>query len=376
MNTKVIMQVLPTLEQGGVETGTIEIAQALQQAKMPNCVVSAGGSMVAQLKKIGVEHITLPVDTKNPFKIFLNALRLKKIIKEKGIALVHVRSRAPAWSVWMACHWAKIPFITTYHGIYGITPAIKKIYNRAMLKGRWIIAGTEFVRQHLIKEYGVDKNKIRLIYRGADLTRFNPDKFSAQDVIDFAQKYQIPTDKPIITLVGRLSALKGQVLLLRALKQIQNKDVTCLLVGGKATKLYERELRKAMAELPGNVTVCTISVSGAQMPLVYLVSDFIVSASLIPETFGRTIVEANAMKRIAIAFNHGGPTETIVDGKTGFLTPVGDVSALAKTIKKVLDLSDQTRKKMQKEAFNNVIDHFSVEQMCKKTLQLYQEMLK
>ena len=375
MTMKKIMQVLPSLEQGGVEVGTLEIARALQDAKIPNIVVSNGGSMVAQLNKLGVPHIALPVHTKNPFKIWINAYRLIKVIKKENVGLVHVRSRAPAWSVWWACRKAKVPFISTYHGLYGIKPAIKKWYNSAMLKGRLVIAGSEYVKKHLMDVYHVPEEKIPLIYRGADLTRFDPDRFNAEDVIRFAEQYQISMDKPIITLVGRLSPMKGQVLLLQALAKMQHKDVTCLLVGGKATPAYERVLRKTMETLPKGITVKTISVPNSDMPLVYAVTDFVVSASLIPETFGRSVAEANAMKRMVIAFDHGGPSEIILDGKTGFLIPVGSVKMLAKTLDNVLDMPKTERDTIQKMARKRVVENFSVEKMCKKTLNIYEEIL-
>ena len=145
---KTIMQILPSLKQGGVETGTIEIATALQKEGMPNIVISNGGQMVSQLEQIGVKHIRLPVHSKNPIVIWLNSKRIAKIARENNVGLMHVRSRAPAWSVWLASKKTGIPFISSYHGVYGIKPAIKKIYNRIMLKGLCTIAVSNYVKNH------------------------------------------------------------------------------------------------------------------------------------------------------------------------------------------------------------------------------------
>ena len=131
---KAIMQILPSLKQGGVEVGTIEIASALQEAHIPNIVVSNGGQMVSQLEQIGVKHIQLPVHSKNPLQIWLNAKKIAKIAQENNVGLMHVRSRAPAGSVWLASKKTGIPFISSYHGIYGIKPKIKKLSNGVMLK--------------------------------------------------------------------------------------------------------------------------------------------------------------------------------------------------------------------------------------------------
>ena len=125
-----IIQVLPALNQGGVERGTIEIAIALKKQGIENYIISSGGKMVPELKKIGVEHITLNMQTKNPFLLWLNSFKLAKIFKEKGAALIHVRSRAPAWSVKWACQKTGIPYIATFHGCYGLKPKFfKKRYN-------------------------------------------------------------------------------------------------------------------------------------------------------------------------------------------------------------------------------------------------------
>ena len=373
---KTIMQILPSLKQGGVETGTIEIAAALQKAKIPNIVVSNGGPMVAQLEKIGVPHFKLPVHSKNPLTMWLNAYRLAKIAKENKVGLMHVRSRAPAWSVKGASEKTGIPYISTYHGMYGLQPKLKKIYNRVMLRGKCTIAVSECVKDHLIQNYQYPADKIHVIHRGADLTRFNPEWATHEKALEFAKKYQIPLDKPIITLVGRLSKMKGQLLLLQALSQMKHQELTCLLVGGKAKPEYEEALKKEIEHLPEGITVQCLSVPAHEIPFIYALTDVVVSASTIPETFGRTVAEAGAMKRLVVAFDHGGPQEIILDKKTGFLIPVGDVAVLAATLDKVLSMKSDEKNKMQEAAYHHIRQCFSIQKMCEKTLKLYQEILK
>lgn len=373
---KTIMQVLPSLIQGGVETGTVEIATALQRANIPNIVVSNGGPLVEQLKKIGVKHIQLPVHSKNPIRMWLNSKKLAQIALENNVALMHVRSRAPAWSVKWASQKTGIPFISSYHGMYGIKPAIKKIYNSVMLKGLCTIAVSGCVKQHLMDVYNYPENKIHVIHRGADLKRFNPERIRSDELVDFAQKKQIPMDKPIITLVARLSKMKGQNLLLQALSKMKHQELTCLLVGGKAKPEYEKLLKEEIQKLPNTITVKTLSVPANEIPFIYALSDVVVSTSIIPETFGRTVTEANAMHRIVVAFDHGGPRETIQDGKTGFLVPVENVLTLAQKLDNVLDMKPNQRKKMENAARQRVEEHFSIDKMCEKTLKLYKEILK
>ncbi len=373
---KTIMQVLPSLKQGGVETGTIEIASALQAKKIPNIVVSNGGPMVAQLKKLGVPHFQLPVHSKNPFRMWLNSYKIAKIVRENDVALMHVRSRAPAWSVKWASRKTGIPFISSYHGMYGIKPAIKKLYNRVMLQGKCTIAVSECVKKHLMDVYNYPEEKIHVIHRGADLKRFNPERIQTDELIQFAKENHIPMDKPIIALVGRLSKVKGQNLLLQALGKMKHQELTCLLVGGKAKPEYEKLLQDEIQKLSDTITVRTLSVSATQIPMIYALSDVVVSTSIIPETFGRTISEANAMKRIVIAFNHGGPSEIILDGQTGFLIPVADILTLSKKLDKVLNMKTDEKKKMEQLARERTEQLFSIEKMCEATLKLYKEILK
>ena len=373
---KSIIQVLPALNQGGVERGTIEIATALQQAGIPNYVVSSGGKMVPELTKIGVEHITLPVASKNPFKMWLNAKKMMKIFKEKEAGLIHVRSRAPAWSVKWASQKTRIPYVATYHGRYGTKPALKKAYNRVMLQGEKVIAVSNFIKKHLMEEYQTPENKIVVIHRGADTDLFNPEKVSQEKVHAFLTAHDIPMDKPIISLVGRLTRMKGQSVMLEAVRQMHHKEITILLVGGNPKAGYDKELQAELEKLPEETTVKIFAVSGKEMPVVYAASDIFVQPSLIPESFGRSIAEAGAMKRVVIAAAHGGAVELIEDGKTGFLTPVGDAKALAEAVDKVLDMPPAKRNQIGEKACDRMRQNFTIQKMCGKTLALYREFLK
>ncbi|MBE6456024.1 MAG: glycosyltransferase family 4 protein [Alphaproteobacteria bacterium] len=371
-----IVQVLPALNQGGVERGTIEIAEALQKVGIRNYVVSSGGKMVEELKRIGVEHITLPVKTKNPFKMWLNSYRLAKIFKEKEVGLVHVRSRAPAWSVKWACRRMRIPFVATFHGLYGMKPeSLKKPYNRVMTQGKLVIAVSSFIHQHLMKEYNIADQHIRLIPRGADINKFDMGKVTKAQLEDFVKEYGIPTDKPIITLAGRLSRIKGHSVVLDAIKQMKNQNVTVLFVGGNPKGDYEQELKEKIAGLPKETTLKMFAVSGDKMPLVYALTDIYVQPTLVPESFGRSIAEAQAMGRIVIAANHGGACELIVNGRTGFLTPVGDSQKMAAMLDTVLALSDEEKNEIGQKATESVRTNFSIQKMCDRTVAVYKEIL-
>lgn len=374
MSRMVIAQILPALEIGGVERGTIEIATALQKEGITNYVISNGGKMVSELERLGVEHITLPVHSKNPFKMYMNARKIAKIAKEKGFTLMHVRSRAPAWAVKWASRMTNIPFMTTFHGVYGIKPAIKKYYNIVMTQGVRMIAISNHVKNQVLRDYQMDESKIRLVYRGADTNRFDPQKVSQDQIADLMMQHHIPMDKPIIMLQGRLTHWKGQLAMIEALTKMKHKEVTVLFIGHHQGRTdYYNELNEKIKALPKETTVLTFAVAGKEMPTVLALSDIAVSASLKPEPFGRAMPEAQAMGKIVVAFNHGGAAETVQDSKTGFLVPPCDTDALAQKLDEILDIPVSEREKIGQQAIKSVHESFSVQAMQEKTLAVYRE---
>lgn len=374
----VILQILPRLETGGVERGTTEIAAAIKAAGWNSVVVSGGGRLVRDLERGGTEHITLPVYSKNPVVMRKNADRLAEIIKEKNVDIVHARSRAPAWSAKWACEKTGVPFLTTFHGAYNMGPfKIKKKYNRVMTAGVLTIAVSNFIKQHILDNYeGIEADKIRVIHRGADIERFDVAKVSQERLIALSKKWRLPEDLPVIMLPGRLTRWKGQLVMLDALAQMKRKDIRCLFVGSdQGRKRYRRELERKAKKL-GLDSVVQFVDQCNEMDVAYMLSDVVVSASTDPEAFGRVIPEAQAMGRLVIGPDHGGATETIQDGETGFLFKHGDAKDLAEKLDAVLDMSAEEKQKTTQKAVQSVRGEFSKDAMCEKTINLYREIMK
>lgn len=323
-----ILQVLPALERGGVERGTVQVDNALVAAGHKSIVVSNGGKLVAELKG---SHLQLPMHTKNPIKILFNAHVLKYIIKENDIDIVHARSRAPAWSALIAARATKTKFVTTFHGTYGAKNRLKRWYNSVMTKGDGVIAVSEFIKKHIMDIYGdrydVAAEKIDVIHRGVDVEAFDPDVEPA--------KMGLPKGKKVVLLPGRITRWKGQKEFALAMKEI---DATGLIVGEVESDNYMKELEEI---LPDNVIVMPPS---GNMPEVYAVADVVVTASNRPEAFGRIAIEAQAMGRPIVATAHGGSMETVLDGKTGALVEPGNVESLREGIQKVLPKTDSMKK--------------------------------
>ena len=379
-NTKdikpVVLQVLPELNQGGVELGTIEIATELQKQGIKNFVASAGGRMAYNLERIKVKHFTLPLKTKNPIKLWLNYRRLVKIIKENGVNIVHARSRAPAWSAYWAAKKTGAKYLTTFHGTYGLGPkGIKKVYNKVMTYGDLVIAISNHIKQHILKHYKCDKNKIRLIHRCVNMENFDVNNISAERMIKLMEEHHLPEDKPIILLIGRLTRWKGQKLLIEALEKIKEKDFFCVFVGDdQGRTYYTEELKEAIAAKGMEGRFAFIR-HISDVPALMMVSDVVVSASTDPEAFGRIAAEGEAMGRIVVASNIGGSLENLVDGKTGKHFVSGDASSLAEALTWALELSTEEREEIGKAAIEYVKNNFTKQIMCEKTIAVYNELV-
>ena len=372
----VVLQVLPELDHGGVEMGTIEIATALQEAGIKNFVASAGGRMEYELDKIKVPHFKLPLKTKNPIKLYLNSLKLEKIIKENGINIVHARSRAPAWSAYWAAKRAGVKYMTTFHGTYGLGPkGIKKFYNRVMTYGELVIAISNHIKKHMIENYQVDESKIRLIHRCVDIDKFSPSAVSQERIVRAIQENQIPEDLPIISLIGRITRWKGQHLLLEALSKIKDKDFFCLIVGSDQGRVkYTEELKELVKKFGLENKVKFIGQS-FDIPALLMVSDIVLSTAIEPEAFGRAAIEGQAMGKIVIASNIGGSLENTVDGVTGKLFESNNPQALADALEWALTLPLEEKKKISAAAIKNVKDNFTKKIMCDKTIAVYNELI-
>jgi glycosyltransferase involved in cell wall biosynthesis len=372
----VIMQVLPELVTGGVERGTVDVAAAIVEAGWTSIVVSHGGPMVGELKRTGSLHIEMPVHSKHPWTMHFNANKLAGVAREFGVDIIHARSRAPAWSALKAAKLSGAHFVTTFHGTYNLGPLkIKRPYNAVMTKGERVIAISHFIAEHIVREYAIDPSCIRVIQRGIDLDRFDPNRVSPERMIQLTQAWRLPDGYPVILLPARLTRWKGQQILIEAMAKLGRRDVRCLLVGSDQGRTDYRQELETQVEKLGLTDIVHIVGDCSDLPAAYMLTDVVVSASTDPEAFGRTIVEAQAMGRPVVASDHGGARETVIEGKTGWLFPSGDAEALAQSITSFLDLPEEIRDKIAGEAMAHARAHFDKRTMCKKTLAVYAEVL-
>ena len=371
----VVLQALPSLNGGGVERGTVDVAIALADAGWGSIVASEGGPMAREFIRHGALHIDLPLATKNPFKMRANIARIAAIIREHNVDIVHARSRAPAWSAEAAARREGVHFVTTFHGTYSSGFSLKRFYNAVMTRGERVIAISDFIAKHMIDVYKVDPARIRTIHRGVDVERFNPDNVTHNRVVELASRWQLPDDRKIILFPGRFSDWKGHELVIEGLARLGRRDVLCIMVGADTgsedylRRLSDLATRRGATEMVRFVDYCR------DMPAAYMLSDVVLSAATKPEAFGRTLAEALAMGRPVAGPAHGGALEIVDDGVTGWLFRPDNSERMAAALHAALSLDAPARLRLAETAMRQMRERFTVERMCADTLRVYAEVL-
>ena len=384
MSAKInVLQVIPKLGYGGAETGCYDIAHYLAEKDCGSWIATSGGDLLKFVKKNKVKIFRLPVHSKNPIMIILNALILSFLILIKKINIVHARSRAPAWSCYFACLITNTNFVTTFHGTYNFKNKIKKFYNSVMLKSKLTIAGSNFIFGHIndnYNEYLSKKRKLRVIFRGINIDYFNAKNISILKQEKLKREWKLDNNKFTILMPGRLTYWKGQEKFIEALNiLVEDYNLTnfqaILLGSDQGRKVYFKKLTSLVERY--NLTKKIHFIQHCkEMPLAYSLADVVVSASVEPEAFGRVAVESQSMGKPIVASNIGGSKETILNKKTGFLYKHDDPRELAKSLNTVIQLNQEELKLMGIEGRKNVTKKFDVEVMCDSNLREYKKLFK
>ena len=319
---------------------------------------------------------------KNPLLILLNSVILIGIILFYNITVVHARSRAPAWSSLIAARLTRRKFVTTFHGTYNFKNKLKKFYNSIMLKSKLIIAGSNFIFDHINENYSNylnNKNKLLVIFRGINLEYYDPKRISDIKLLKLKKEWGVEEDKFKVLLPGRLTNWKGQSNFIEALniliEDYKNDKFQAIILGSdQGRNVYKKKIQSLIDRYNINKKIIFVEHCN-EMPLAYALADIVVSSSIEPEAFGRVAVEAQSMEKLIIASNIGGSNETVLDGKTGILFESGDAKSLSKKIIQAITMDDSSIKLIGKEGRKNIIKKFNVEKMCFSTYSEYKRLL-
>ena len=378
-----VLQVIPKLGYGGAETGCYDIAHYLAEQNCKSYIITSGGPLLKFIRTDKVKVIRLPVHSKNPILILLNTILISFIIIFLKIDIVHARSRAPAWSCFFSCLITRVKFVTTFHGIYNFSNSLKKFYNSIMVRSNLIIAGSNFVFNHIHKNYGnlIEKKKrLLVIFRGINTEYFDNSNITNDKVKNFYSSIKISSENFKILLPGRLTRWKGQEMFIEALGILKNKynkeNFQAIILGShQGRKVYFKKLISLVEKHKLKDKFFFLQ-HVKEMPVAYYISDVVVSASIEPEAFGRISVEAQSMRRPILASNHGGSTETIVNGKSGFLFNNNNSESLAENLNNLMEMDKDKLQSIGNEGRKNILKKFDVEQMCYSTFLEYKKLIK
>ena len=378
-----VLQVIPKLGYGGAETGCYDLAHFLAEKDCKSYIVTSGGSLLKFIRKDKVKIIRLPVQSKNPILIFINTILLSIIILFLKIDIVHARSRAPAWSCLFSTFITGRKFVTTFHGTYNFSNRIKKFYNSVMVRSDLVIAGSNFIFDHIQKNYYnllKPAKRILVIFRGINTEYFSNSTITNDKLNKAIKDLNLGSETFKILLPGRLTKWKGQEMFLEALSLLKVKygkeNFESIILGNhQGRKVYYKKLISMVDQFRLKKNVIFLP-HFKEMPIIYYVSNVIVSSSIEPEAFGRISVEAQAMQKPIIASNLGGSKETIINGKTGFLFKNGDPDSLAEHLKNVIEMDKDKLQSIGNEGRKNVLLKFDVEKMCQSTFTEYKKLLK
>lgn len=361
-----IIQLLPELNEGGVERGTMELNRELVKRGHESIVISAGGKLQDQIEQNGGRHIIFDVCSKNPFTVPFRIIKLRKLLKELQPDILHARSRVPAWLAYLANKKLHFPFVTTVHGLNSINK-----YSQIMTKGDKVITVSEVVRDYIIKGYNIDKSKITVIQRGVDTNKFSYQNIDQSFINTFKNLYNLEK-KFIVSSVGRITWLKDYETFIKAISLVKESipNIVGLIVGGvREDKQKYFESLKQLAKDEGVEEQIIFAGSQTEMAEIYALSDVLVNASLKMGNVARTVTESLAMNTPVIATTFEGLNNIIIDGVNGAIIETQNVQDLAKKIKIL-------HKEMPQNVRETLPYEFTLDALVENTIKVYSSLIR
>tara|TARA_B100001057_G_scaffold495787_1_gene595612 strand:+ start:389 stop:1528 length:1140 start_codon:yes stop_codon:yes gene_type:complete len=360
-----VIQLLPELNEGGVERGVVELNREFVLRGIESHVISKGGRLVDQINTDGGYHHTLNICDKNPLILPLRIYQLRKLITLINPNIIHARSRYPAWITWFANRPLGIPFVTTVHGMNSINA-----YSRIMTKGDKVICVSEVVQKYIIDAYSVDQGKIFVIQRGADLKYFDPKVSSAEFTHSFQKRYRL-NHAFVVASIGRITWLKDYETFIKAISRCRDQipNIIGLIIGGaRQDKTEYLESLKEIVHEEGAENCIHFVGNQTKVAEIYQLSDLVVNGSIKMGNVGRTVVEALAMNTPVLCTTFKDLDNVIEEGRNGYIIETRNVEDLVEKIIRV-------HRKPITETRSSIPATFTLETMVRETIQLYTSLL-
>jgi glycosyltransferase involved in cell wall biosynthesis len=348
---------------------TLDTARAVTAAGARALIATAGGAMEAEARAAGAEVIRLSVHAKDPARLIANGWRLAALARRRSVSLIHVRSRAPAFSALIAGRLARTPVVATYHGIYSSGSAAKRWYNSVMTRGAATFANSAFTRAHVLAEHHPDPERVLVVPEGVDVHRFDPAVVAPERPAALRAAWRASPGQVVILQAARLTGWKGQKLAIRAFAAARCGDALLVLAGRPESAAYARDLEAAALAAGVGDRVRLVG-PVADMPAALMAADVVLAPSTKAESFGRSVAEACAMERLVLASDLGAVCETL-EGGAGWLVPSGEVDAWARAIESAVALASAERREIGARARARIAKRFSLEAMTAATFAAY-----
>ena len=367
-----LAQLVPSLDSGGVERGTIDLANFLSELKFKNHIISNGGKLVNELNSKFVIHKKLPVNTKNILKFIFIAKSIESYIKLNKINILHVRSRSPSWIVNFINN-KNIKTIGSFHNVYGGNSFFKKIYNKNLSNMDYVLAISNYVKDSIVKKYNIDNSKITVINRGID-EKFLNKPINENNRLNFIDKLNIDTNKKIILYPGRITDWKGQLSFITNFKKINRTDAVLYFVGDTKNISHVKSLNeKIKKERLSDQCKIVGKLDKEDLKIFYSISNLVLSLSIRPEGFGRTISETILMKKPLLAFNHGGAKEQLEGISPMYSCDPLNYDELSEKINKILNCSEENLLSIQDKALNIINKKYTKDIMVNNYKKFYEK---
>ncbi len=367
-----VVQIIPSLESGGAERGTIDVSNYLSKLGIKNNIVSNGGRLLNETNKDFTNHFKLAVDSKNFIKYPFIASSIRQIISENNINIAHIRSRGPAWILRFA-DTKNIKKISTFHNVYSGTSFLKKLYNKQLASADIVVAISNYVKNEIINKYKIDKEKVQVINRGVDVDYYDK-KLSEENVKNFLNKKSINPNKKIILYPSRLTNWKGHLEFLDVFKKLNREYYFLYFVGDTKNKSYSQRVQNKINDL--NLTDnCKIigNLNKDDLKIMYHLSSIIISLPLQPEGFGRIVSEALVMRKKILAFNYGGVKDQLKGLDNIYKVEPLVYDNLHNKLRDLVNIDKEIFLNISNNSRDHIINNFSKEQMVKKYLNLYEK---
>ncbi len=376
---KNVLMIASSLDNGSIDKSIIDIAINLKKNGFDVSVISAGGKMVKELKKDGVNHYLLPINSNDFFIIRRNIKKIIEICKLNQISIIHTFTPFSSFYGFKISKIFQIPYITSFSKIYKRTfwPFTKKRINY-LAKSDLLIVPSDYMASFVQIAYKVPSEKIAIVPQWVDIDLFNPYNVSAERIISTASDLRIPEDHFIITNIAKLEKINGQALLINAISKLPNnikKNIRCIIIGSfKERKKYKSELEKLAKKLKVD-GIIHLAGEISDVPALLTLSDVYVSTNIEPKASALTLLEAQSLGKLIIASKIGATPEYILDNETCLTFDPKNVDELVDAIVASIKITEEERAEISKKLSTNIRLNFSKNIVPQKIVNIYNYIL-